>query len=61
VVIQEPLKEQPWGAEDFRIVDPDGYYWRITTKRNLPVEIPESDEQTTTPQASEEKPPQDGV
>ena len=59
VVIQEPLKEQPWGAEDFRIVDPDGYYWRITTKRNLPVQIPESDEQTPTPQASEEKPSQD--
>lgn len=25
------LQCQPWGLTDFRIVDPDGYYWRITT------------------------------
>ena len=33
VVIHEPLKEQPWGATDFRMLDPDGYYWRITSPR----------------------------
>lgn len=27
----EPLVEQPWGARDFRIVDPDGYYVRFST------------------------------
>lgn len=26
------LQRQPWGLTDFRVVDPDGYYWRITTK-----------------------------
>jgi predicted enzyme related to lactoylglutathione lyase len=29
--IFEPLQQQPWGLEDFRIVDPDGYYLRITS------------------------------
>ncbi len=37
VAIHEPLKEQPWGATDFRMVDPDGYYWRITSPRDLDV------------------------
>jgi lactoylglutathione lyase len=27
----EPLVVQPWGARDFRVVDPDGYYVRIST------------------------------
>jgi catechol 2,3-dioxygenase-like lactoylglutathione lyase family enzyme len=27
----EPLRERPWGLRDFRVVDPDGYYLRITT------------------------------
>lgn len=27
-----PLRKQPWGATDFRIVDPDGYYLRITSR-----------------------------
>jgi lactoylglutathione lyase len=27
----EPLVAQPWGARDFRVVDPDGYYVRIST------------------------------
>jgi cold shock CspA family protein/uncharacterized glyoxalase superfamily protein PhnB len=35
VPIQEPLREQPWGAKDFRILDPDGYYWRVTSPRAL--------------------------
>lgn len=25
------LRERPWGARDFRIADPDGYYLRITS------------------------------
>jgi Uncharacterized protein conserved in bacteria len=27
----EPLEERPWGLRDFRITDPDGYYWRVTS------------------------------
>lgn len=27
------LARRPWGATDFRIVDPDGYYIRLTEKR----------------------------
>ncbi|MBE2225487.1 MAG: hypothetical protein IAF02_28385 [Anaerolineae bacterium] len=27
------LQHQPWGLTDFRMLDPDGYYWRITTRR----------------------------
>ena len=30
--IFEPLRERPWGLRDFRIVDPDGYYLRLTSK-----------------------------
>lgn len=26
------LREQPWGAIDFRVSDPDSYYWRITSR-----------------------------
>ncbi len=26
----EPLELRPWGARDFRVVDPDGYYLRIS-------------------------------
>ena len=28
--ISTPLTEQPWGMTDFRIVDPDGIYIRVT-------------------------------
>jgi catechol 2,3-dioxygenase-like lactoylglutathione lyase family enzyme len=28
--LAEPLQERPWGLRDFRIVDPDGYYLRVT-------------------------------
>jgi catechol 2,3-dioxygenase-like lactoylglutathione lyase family enzyme len=28
--IFEALQERPWGLTDFRIVDPDGYYLRLT-------------------------------
>ena len=31
--IFEHLRERPWGLRDFRVVDPDGYYLRITSKR----------------------------
>jgi predicted enzyme related to lactoylglutathione lyase len=27
------LRARPWGLEDFRLYDPDGYYIRITTRR----------------------------
>jgi lactoylglutathione lyase len=29
--IETPIKERPWGRTDFRLIDPDGAYWRITT------------------------------
>jgi lactoylglutathione lyase len=30
--ILTPLRKRPWGATDFRIADPDGYYLRITSR-----------------------------
>ena len=24
------LDRRPWGLRDFRVIDPDGFYWRIT-------------------------------
>jgi lactoylglutathione lyase len=30
--IAEPLTERPWGLRDFRILDPSGYYLRITDR-----------------------------
>ena len=32
-LVFEPLQERPWGLRDFRIVDPDGYYLRLTSRR----------------------------
>jgi catechol 2,3-dioxygenase-like lactoylglutathione lyase family enzyme len=29
--LTDELTERPWGLRDFRLLDPDGYYWRITT------------------------------
>ena len=26
------LERQPWGLTDFRLTDPDGYYWRVTSR-----------------------------
>jgi uncharacterized glyoxalase superfamily protein PhnB len=26
------LRRQPWELTDFRVLDPDGYYWRITSR-----------------------------
>lgn len=31
--LDDDLTEQPWGLRDFRLLDPDGYYWRITTHK----------------------------
>jgi lactoylglutathione lyase len=31
--IHTELANRPWGSTDFRIVDPDGYYIRITGRR----------------------------
>lgn len=30
--IHDPLQGRPWGLRDFRIVDPDGYYLRLTNR-----------------------------
>jgi catechol 2,3-dioxygenase-like lactoylglutathione lyase family enzyme len=29
--LHDELCDRPWGLRDFRLLDPDGYYWRITT------------------------------
>jgi lactoylglutathione lyase len=29
--VTEEITERPWGLRDFRLLDPDGYYWRIST------------------------------
>lgn len=26
------LARRPWGLTDFRVADPDGYYWRVTSR-----------------------------
>jgi predicted enzyme related to lactoylglutathione lyase len=36
-VIVEEIVERPWGQRDFRLVDPFGFYLRITEKINWPV------------------------
>ena len=28
----DEITERPWGLKDFRLLDPDGYYWRITAR-----------------------------
>jgi len=30
--LDAPVSEQPWGLRDFRVVDPDGYYIRVTSR-----------------------------
>ena len=30
--VTEEITARPWGLRDFRLLDPDGYYWRITTR-----------------------------
>jgi len=29
--IVKPMQDRPWGARDFRLADPDGYFIRITS------------------------------
>ena len=31
--VSAALQRRPWGLTDFRVSDPDGYYWRITSRR----------------------------
>ncbi len=30
--LEQDLSERPWGLRDFRLLDPDGYYLRITER-----------------------------
>lgn len=30
--LAEPMTARPWGLSDFRLVDPDGYYLRVTER-----------------------------
>lgn len=30
--IDEDLTNRPWGLRDFRVLDPSGYYWRLTER-----------------------------
>ena len=30
--LEEDITHRPWGLSDFRLLDPSGYYWRITTR-----------------------------
>jgi uncharacterized glyoxalase superfamily protein PhnB len=30
--ISSPLQQQDWGLKDFRLIDPDGYYLRLTSR-----------------------------
>jgi predicted enzyme related to lactoylglutathione lyase len=30
--IEEDITRRPWGLQDFRVLDPDGYYLRFTTR-----------------------------
>jgi lactoylglutathione lyase len=34
--LAEDLTGRPWGLRDFRLLDPSGYYWRITSRGPLP-------------------------
>lgn len=29
--LEQRITQQPWGLRDFRLLDPDGYYLRVTT------------------------------
>lgn len=30
--LADDLADQAWGLTDFRLTDPDGYYWRFTSR-----------------------------
>lgn len=34
--VAEDSTTRPWGLRDFRLLDPDGYYWRITARERQP-------------------------
>jgi lactoylglutathione lyase len=34
--LAEDLADRPWGLRDFRLLDPSGYYWRITSRAPHP-------------------------
>ena len=34
--VVEEITERPWGLSDFRLLDPSGYYWRITEASSTP-------------------------
>jgi len=38
--LAEDLADRPWGLRDFRLLDPSGYYWRITSRAPHPHERP---------------------
>jgi len=38
--LAEDLADRPWGLRDFRLLDPSGYYWRITSRAPHPSERP---------------------
>lgn len=38
--VVDDLRERPWGARDFRIEDPFGYYIRVTEKHDVLAEGP---------------------
>jgi lactoylglutathione lyase len=34
--LDDDLRERPWGLTDFRVLDPDGYYLRLTSQNASP-------------------------
>lgn len=32
--VDDDVQAQPWGLRDFRVLDPSGYYWRLTEHAN---------------------------
>ena len=34
--LAEDLADRPWGLRDFRLLDPSGYYWRVTSRAPHP-------------------------
>tara|TARA_R110002167_G_scaffold108398_6_gene276808 strand:+ start:3996 stop:4403 length:408 start_codon:yes stop_codon:yes gene_type:complete len=32
--IHAELQDRPWGLSDFRLIDPDGYYIRVTSRKD---------------------------
>lgn len=38
--VEEDVKLQEWGLHDFRLLDPSGYYWRITESGTVAAQRP---------------------